>query len=182
MKGIIFNVFNAMIEEKFGLEMWDDLITTTQPASGGIYTAGQTYPDIELLSYVACLSQKTNIPVPDLIRIFGEYTLIQLSKLYPKFFEHRNLKNFLLSIHDYIHVEIKKLHPDAQLPVIKYEDNEKNKLVIKYYSERKLCHLAEGLLQGAASYFNEQIGYHQSACVHNHSDHCRFEIIFNNTL
>jgi hypothetical protein len=35
MKGIIFTVFNKLVEEKFGLQVWDQLIQATKPASEG---------------------------------------------------------------------------------------------------------------------------------------------------
>ena len=149
MKGVIFNVFNQMIEEKFGLETWQELIDKTNPSSGGIYTSIDTYSTNELFSMVVALSQLKNIPVEALVLAFGEYAFVQLAKLYPQFFKGKDIKQFLLSIHGHIHVEVEKLYPGAELPSFTYEEPSANQLVMIYSSPRKLCKLAEGLIEGA---------------------------------
>jgi hypothetical protein len=52
MKGIVFTTLNDMVEEKFGLETWEALLDKVHPESKGVYTAGGTYKDAELISYV----------------------------------------------------------------------------------------------------------------------------------
>ncbi len=178
MKGIIFNVFNKLVEEKFGLETWDALIEETQPASRGAYTSAGTYADQELFAMVGVLSKKTGAPATDLVRIFGEYTLHELAKAYPVFFKHDSLKSFLQSIHGVIHVEVRKLYPDAGLPEITYEDPGPDQLVMIYRSPRKLCALAEGLTQGAAAHFKEKVSVQQTKCLHNGETECRLELRF----
>lgn len=178
MKGIIFNVFNRLVEEKFGLETWDALIQETRPQSKGAYTSAGTYSDAELFAFVGALSKKTGMPVADLVKAFGEYTLHALARAHPIFFHHTSLKPFLQSIHSVIHVEVRKLYPDAGLPEISYEDPSPDELVMRYRSPRKLCVLAEGLIQGAAQHFKESVSISHPQCMHRSDPECRLELRF----
>jgi len=50
-----------------------------------------------------------------------------------------------MMVDELIHVEVKKLYKDAQLPEFNYEDHIDDKLTMIYRSPRKLCFLSEGL-------------------------------------
>ena len=49
MKGIVFTLLNELVEEKFGPEVWEKALEIAKPASEGIYTAGDTYSEKELI-------------------------------------------------------------------------------------------------------------------------------------
>ena len=162
MKGIVYTLFNQLVEEKFGIEVWDEILDEVQPESEGIYTTTETYDNTELFALVGALSEKTNIPVNDLVKAFGQFSLGEFARRYPVFFENVNAKEFLQSIHDVIHVEVKKLYTDAELPTFTYEDPAPDKLILHYNSPRKLCVFAEGLIDGTAEYFETGIEYTQT--------------------
>ncbi len=179
MKGIVFTLFNELVENQFGLVVWDKLLETVNPASEGIYTAGETYPDEELFALVQALSDHTQIPAPDLVRAFGVFMFPHLSERYPGFVtDQSSLKVFLKTVHDVIHVEVKKLFPEAGLPVIEYQDPSDKALVMLYRSPRKLCHLSEGLITGASKHFKTEVTIAHPICMHKGSDHCRLELTF----
>lgn len=175
MKGIVFNILNEMIEEQLGMEAWDTLLTQTE--LDGIYVATQTYPDEELLTLVAAAQAHTGVPAADLIRAFGEYMVPRFAKNYPVFFENEdNLKSFLLTVDQVIHVEVRKLYPEAGLPEFQYEDRDDDSLTMIYRSPRKLCALAEGLIAGSAKHFNQSYDLAHDICMLNGSDHCKLEL------
>ena len=178
MKGMVFVLFSEMIEERFGFELWDELITSTKPDSDGAYVATDIYPDQELLAYVATMSEKFGVPGNELVYAFGEYMLGRFASIHPQFFEDHELKSFLKSVHDVIHVEVKKLHPDAVLPHFDYEDTGPGTLVMLYRSPRQLCALAEGLIAGAANHFGVGVTSVHDTCMHHGADHCRIELQF----
>ena len=53
----------------------------------------------------------------------------------------------------FIHVEVRKLYPDATLPRIETERTGKDGLIVTYRSDRHLGDVAEGLIQGAIDHF-----------------------------
>ena len=86
----------------------------------------------------------------------------------------------LLAVHDIIHVEVKKLMEGATPPNLYYEgvDGDPDKLVIHYESERGLCALMEGLLDGVSEHFGVEVGYEQTACTHQGAERCTFALEF----
>lgn len=178
MKGIVFNIFSDLVTDNFGLDTWDRLIEQTSPSSDAVYTSTEVYADEELVAYVTELSAITGAAAPDLIRTFGTYMMHRFKTIHPEFLEGHTARSFLESVHDVIHVEVKKLHPDTLLPTFEYQSKGENQLTMIYSSPRKLCHLAEGLIVGTAELFNEAIDLHQSKCMHEGAEKCHLELDF----
>jgi hypothetical protein len=178
MKGIVFNLLNDLVEQEFGMDVWDDMIDVTAPESQAIYTSVEVYPDEELLAFVGAIARHTDTDVGDVLRLFGKYMLARFAQIHPEFFQGHTAKSFLKSVHDVIHVEVRKLHPDVVLPDFEYEIPADNQLVMKYHSPRALCRLAEGLIDGAADHFGVDIALEHSACMHDGADHCILGLTF----
>jgi hypothetical protein len=154
MKGIIFTEFLTMVEKKFNMDMVDDIIESEKLSSGGAYTAVGTYDHREMNMLVGKLSEKTGIPLPDLLQAFGEYLFTTLATSYPTFLTNANgLIDFLMSIENYIHIEVLKLYPDAELPRFQSVLLDENTLELYYQSERHYGDLAHGLILGAITYY-----------------------------
>jgi len=178
VRGVIFTVLCDMLEEQHGLSFLNEVIDQANLESGGIYTAGGDYPSEEVDKIVLLLERKLGVPKEFILRSYGEYLLGALVTSFPHFFEVEGLKQFLLGVHDYIHVEVTKLYPDSRLPDFRCADQELSQLTMTYYSERKMCHLAEGLIAGAARHFNEEYSLVQSRCLHRGDDSCQFDLVF----
>ena len=176
MKGIVFDILNDMVEEQFGLEAWDNLLDAV--GSDGIYVATQSYPDEDLLALVAAASEATEIPAQDLVFEFGKYMVPKFYERYAGFFDaHERTKDFLLTVDEVIHVEVRKLFPDAGVPEFRYAEAN-GTLTMEYRSPRKLCALAEGLIEGSATHFGEVATIGHDVCMHNGADHCQLAVSF----
>ncbi|CAM3672209.1 heme NO-binding domain-containing protein [Vibrio aquimaris] len=179
MQGAVFTAFSDMIIEKMGMEMLDDLIDSTEPESGGVYTAGGNYADSELINMVGVLAEKTNLPAGELVRAFGHYLFKKLYDSCPADISQiTDLKTFLLAIDSVIHKEVKRLYPQAYLPTFAYEEQDDGSLVIYYNSDRALCELAEGLIVGASEHFNQPIHLAHPECLHRDDQHCKIIVSF----
>lgn len=177
MKGVIFTEFLEMVEQKFDYEMVDKLLTNTDLPSGGTYTAIGTYSHTEMVSLVVKLSQETSVPIPNLLRVFGAYLFKTFSKTYAHFIKDApDAFTFLKSIHNYIHVEVKKLYPDAELPHFYIEHPEPNTLIMDYQSVRKMSDLAYGLIEACLEYFDENASISQEA-INDEGTLVRFVIV-----
>ena len=178
MKGIVFNMLNDLVEEHFGMDTWDDLIESTAPASGGIYTSVEIYSDEEILAYVHAIAALTGKTPADVLRLFGDYMLGRFASIHPEFFAEHTIKSFLKSVHDVIHVEVEKLHPDVILPNFTYADPADDALVMNYHSPRQLCHLAEGLIEGCSRHFGVEVALKHEVCMHDGAEHCVLDLQF----
>lgn len=154
MKGIVFTEFLEMVADKFSEDMVDDIIDDSELPSGGVYTAVGTYSHAEIVELVVSLSKRSNIEVPDLIRAFGQHLFQRFSELYPSFFpDGITAFDFLESVENYIHIEVRKLYPDAELPSFDTRRENDTTLVMLYSSAHPFATLAEGLIQGCMSHF-----------------------------
>ena len=158
MKGIVFTEFIEMVETKFSPELADDLLDSCDLPSGGAYTSVGTYDHTEMATLITALSERIELPVSQCIHTFGVYLFERFNALYPTFFDgHTCALDFLAGIEDVIHVEVKKLYPDAQLPRFDIERPHTNTLIMTYRSERHLGDLAHGLIEQCIRHFDQSI-------------------------
>jgi hypothetical protein len=158
MKGVVFTEFLEMVEERFSIDMVDDLLDDAQPASGGAYTSVGTYDHAEMVALVRALAERTRMSSAELLCAFGERLFGRFVVAYPRFFDEVTTAfQFLAGIEDIIHAEVRKLYPDAELPAFEVERHEVDELVLVYDSGRHLEDLAEGLIRGCGAYFGEHI-------------------------
>ncbi len=177
MKGVVFTEFIEMVESAFSPEVADRIIEETSLASGGAYTAVGTYDHDEIIQLVQALSQESGVSVPDLVRTFGQHLFGRLVTAYPQFLEgvESNL-DFLERVEDVIHVEVRKLYPDAELPTFAFSRVNRDCLELDYRSPRPFADLAEGLILGCAEHFAEEIELQREPLTNGPETHVRFTI------
>lgn len=158
MKGIVFSEFLELVEDKFGLEIADEIIDEADLPSGGAYTSVGTYDHAEIVSLVVLLSEKTEIPVETLLHVFGEHLLTRFVAMYPQFFTNvTNCFDFLDTIENRVHVDVLKLYPEAELPTFETTNKTDDVMEMVYTSNRPFSALAYGLIIGSAKHYGESI-------------------------
>jgi hypothetical protein len=129
-----------------------------------------------LVSEAAKTLQK---PSEAILRWFGRNAMPLLAEKYPSFFAGPNTtRRFLLSLNDIIHPEVRKLYPGAHVPIFDFDSSSPDVLVVGYKSERKLCALAHGFVEGAADHYREDLSFVQTQCMHRGDEKCVFRIHF----
>lgn len=157
MKGIVFTEFLELVEEKFGLKTVQEIIDEVNSETNGVYTSIGTYNHGEMVLMVSKLSEISGLSVPNLLEIYGEHFFAILAKNYPQFMQKNDLFSFLQTIDNYIHPEVLKLYPDAELPKFTAAQIETNQLQLVYQSKRKMIDFAIGLIKGASNHFKENV-------------------------
>ncbi|KAA0874421.1 heme NO-binding domain-containing protein [Nitrincola tapanii] len=157
MKGMVFTEFLEMVETTFSADMVDDILEDADPASGGAYTAVGIYDHQELVDMVLALAKRTGNAPTELVQAFGRHLFSVFYQRYPTFFDGvEDAFSFLAQVEDFIHPEVLKLYPDAQLPRFDCQ-RDGDQLEMIYHSSRHFADLAEGLIAGCAQHFKEQI-------------------------
>ncbi|WP_425658272.1 heme NO-binding domain-containing protein [Tenacibaculum ascidiaceicola] len=155
MKGIVFTEFLDLVEDKFGIEMVDKIIEQSELDSGGVYTAIGTYKFSEMLQLLENLSNNTRVSTDDLLLVYAEHFFSVIEDSYPGLLATYNDPiEMLSSIEDHIHVEVKKIYPDAELPTFLVEEKTENSLVMLYKSSRAMHHFGLGLMNKTFEHFN----------------------------
>ncbi|MGB5980872.1 MAG: heme NO-binding domain-containing protein [Nonlabens sp.] len=157
MKGIVFTEFLELVEEKFGFSMVDTIIDNSELPSGGVYTSIGTYSFSEMLQLVTNLSKETAIPVDDLLLVYGEHFFRVVETSYVGLLEtYKDPIEMLSSIENHIHVEVRKIYPDAELPTFEVLSKDSDRLQMKYTSSRAMHHFGLGLMNKTFDYFNQE--------------------------
>ncbi len=157
MKGIVFTEFLEMVEADFGPDMMEDIIDSSELESGGAYTSVGTYPDSEMIQLLTQLSEKSGVSTSVLLNKFGHAMLRSFAKKYSHWISDCGHGfDLLMKVDNYIHIEVKKLYPEAFLPKFNHERIDEHTLIYKYSSPRKMGDLAEGLIEGTMEAFGHQ--------------------------
>jgi len=157
MKGMVFTEFLDMVDDLFGETMTERIVLACDLPSGGAYTATGNYDHREMLSLVAALHRETGHGVQALCRSFGSYLFARFTRIYPQFFEQEDTAfSFLDRVEHYIHVEVRKLYPDAKLPSIRCRQLSEHQMELTYRSHRCLAPVCHGLILGCCEHFRQK--------------------------
>ncbi len=158
MKGIVFREFIDMVEDQFSLETADTIIAASELSTDGAYTSVGTYPHSEMVSLVVNLSKQTGQPVPALLNHFGRHLFKRFTVIHPQYVtSYQSAFELLKQLDGNIHVEVKKLYIDAELPSFTYEALPDGGMHFDYRSHRALADFAEGLIEGCIAHFGHAI-------------------------
>jgi hypothetical protein len=104
------------------------------------------------------LSKVSEIPMPELLKAFGEHLLGRFSVGHANVFKsYGGTFDFLAALDAIIHKEVRKLYPDAELPRFQVAERTPQRLVLLYQSARHFADLAEGLIRGCAKHYGEAL-------------------------
>ena len=157
MKGIVFTELLEMVEDRFSVETAEEIVDRAELPSGGAYTSVGTYDHRELLSIVGQLSDVSGMPARDLIMVYGRHLFSRFVELFPSMFEGVDCPlDFLGSVESHIHVEVRKLYPDAELPKFETTRVDEHSLDMVYRSERPFADVAEALITGCLEHFGNR--------------------------
>lgn len=158
MKGFVFTELFNLVENKFGYKTLQNTIKRSNVPNNGVYVSGGYYTIEELNSLVLALSEETGIPAQELLFLYGRHLFSILIKSYSFFADGKKSPiEFMASVDEYIHVEVRKLHPNAELPSFKIESQTEDSIVLIYESKRGLEAFAKGMMFGCADFYNTVI-------------------------
>lgn len=158
MKGMIFTEYIDFVTDTFGVEVCESMIDACTLTDDGAYTAVGTYDHKELVAMVVQLSEATKTPPSDLVKAYGSHLFGVLAGKYGAMVQGMNTSfDLLKQIEDVIHVNVRKLYPDAELPKFEIDQPAPDELVLHYRSERGLADVAEGLMRGCFAHYGESI-------------------------
>jgi len=156
MKGIVFTEFLDMATDTFSPEVVEQVLDMSDLESEGVYTAVGTYSPEEMTELVTNLAEVTGIPAHDLVMALGRHLFSQFTVKFPQFLDnHTSVMDFVPQVESYVHLEVRKLYPDAELPTFESVIIDPDTLELTYRSSRHLADLAQGLLEGCMEHFGE---------------------------
>ena len=177
MRGLVFTEFLDFVESVAGPEMVETMLDSCDLKSGGAYTAVGTYDHQEILKMLTFLHSATGQEVSDMVTAFGENLFGRLIAHHPGILsDGKGLLDFLEGIETHIHREVRKLYPDAELPVFEARRPDDRHLVLDYRSSRPFADLALGMIRGAARHFSDEIDVQRHDLSAQAGQGARFEV------
>lgn len=177
MKGIIFREFIGMVESRFSLETADAIITASDLRTSGAYTNVGTYPHEEMVQLVTHLSALTRIPVSDLLSAFGRHLFKRFAHIHPDYVTSQvNAFDLLRVLDGHIHVEVRKLYAEVELPSFEHIERSDGSMIFVYRSVRALADFAEGMLRGCIDHFKEPMQVDRYDLPGSNGTHTEFTI------
>lgn len=156
MKGLVFISFIEFLELRLGVPALEQLLASTELASGGAYTSVGSYEDAEFGVLLGAGCGALGEEAGEVLEEFGVYLFRRLA------WEHEDLVGdytgvieLLRRLDEHIHPAVKAIHPDAEVPEFEVIREEGASIVLEYRSARSLPTLARGLLRGCFEHFGE---------------------------
>lgn len=175
MKGVVFNLLEQVVVREYGENVWEDLLDAT--GLSGTYTSLGSYPDQEMLSLVGAASTALKLQPNEVLRWFGRRAMPLLAGHYPAFFTpHQDTLSFVMSVNAIIHPEVRKLYAGAGCPHFHFEKDANGGLLMGYNSERRLCALAHGFIEGAGDHYAQTMTVEHPRCMHQGDESCQLRI------
>jgi hypothetical protein len=175
VKGVVFNLLEEFVRRAHGEDVWDALLARARLE--GAYTSLGNYADEDLGALVGAASQMLGQPPAVIVRTFGRQALPMLAEKYPNFFRpFPSTRPFLLALNEIIHPEVNKLYRGAETPEFDFDATSPDVLVMGYASRRRLCEFAQGLIEGAAAHYGEEVAIEQTRCMDRGDLRCEFHI------
>lgn len=167
MKGVIFVELVKMAEEAFGETVVDDVLGKADLDNDGAFTTVGNYPCSELVKIVVAFSEHSGLSPEVLQRKFGHWMMEHFVDHYPNFFEGKTDTFSLLEVVDgEIHVEVKKLYPDAELPVFDAVRKTPDHLELTYSSPRPLVAFCHGMIEASLEKFDQEADIQRCPVAH----------------
>ncbi|GAC1505576.1 MAG: hypothetical protein NVS2B12_19330 [Ktedonobacteraceae bacterium] len=144
--------------------------------------ASHVYNDATLVAGVGVASRLTELPADILLREYGRY--FQMNGLTNHLCAHvvnqfQSGRDLLLAMSS-IHARLRHVHSGVTPPLFKYETpaNNPRGLILTYDSDRHLCPVLLGAIEGAADRYGEQAQIVEQTCVKKGASACRFIVNF----
>ncbi|GAA6193974.1 guanylate cyclase [Phaeobacter gallaeciensis] len=157
MKGVVFVELLRMAETVLGEEAVDQVLDQTELQSNGAFSAVGNYPCRELLSLVDAFGERLGAP-PEALQVkFGHWMFSRFVEGYPEFFDgKKDAFEMLEAIEGEVHVEVRKLYPEVELPSFATNRPLPSQLRMVYESDRPLMHFCLGLIEACIAHFEDQ--------------------------
>lgn len=143
-----------------------------------IYVPVTEYDDGEAMAIVGAAVETTDLSQEELLVAFGEYLVDPLVSTYGVHVDGEwTALELLANVETYIHEALRaKNVSEFTPPDVSAERVDESTVRMVYRSDRGLCQLIPGLLDGIAGHYGTELATTERRCMHEGADHCEFVI------
>jgi hypothetical protein len=156
----MFVEFLGLVEKHHGLDTVDAIVDHLdgELTTGGAYTTVGNYPHGELLAMAVTLCSLTGAQMPAVLRAFAAHLMGVFRRMHGEYFDTaEDVFAFLMSVEHHIHVDVRKLYPDARPPLVRGQMLDDGAMQLTYESTRPLAQLALSMTEMAGEAFGQPL-------------------------
>ena len=181
MLGLIFLTWEKYISERFGEALLQQYRSNMGETTSAALVAGRYYDDALLVRGVETASQLARWPMDVMLREYGRYYITNglTGKLcsYLLTGVHSG-EELLLAMRD-SHARLRNTFEGATPPAFEYGTaRDPYTVVLLYRSERRLCPVLQGAIEGAALRYQQTVSIQEHTCMNRGASACQFEARF----
>jgi heme-NO-binding protein len=176
LHGLIFVTWEKYLLERFGPNFLNAYRTAIGETVAMAPLASRLYDDATLLAGVGAANKLSGFDVDTLLREYGRYFIINgltshlctyvLDQVY-------NGRDLLLAMRN-VHARLRMTREGVTPPLFNYEFTPySNEVILLYDSDRHLCSVLWGAIEGAAIRYNEQVAIVERSCMKQGASVCR---------
>jgi heme-NO-binding protein len=181
MLGLIFITWEKYLSERFGNTFLQNYRAQMGETLATALMASRYYDDELMLQGVGLVSHITHMPADTLLREYGRYFVSNAltGKLCAYLLSQiHSGRELLLAMRD-THARLRVAFEGATPPVFEYSTGtDPNEVILTYRSERHLCPLLHGAIEGAALRYGEYVQIIERTCMKQGANACRIETRF----
>ncbi|MBU5437024.1 heme NO-binding domain-containing protein [Tissierella sp. MSJ-40] len=156
MKGTIVSAWVKTCKSLFGDNLTNEALEHFNINPKKIFRPTEDIEDRAAIGFVNYIANKIGEEPYEVWRKMGNNNIFTFSQDYPAFFRYKSLYSFLSAMYD-IHVIVTKRIPGAKPPILHMKAIDKKKAVMSYSSPREMFGYFQGMLEGAAMFYKEDI-------------------------
>jgi len=156
MKGSVVSIWLGTIENVWGQNVKVQAMDSVGWAADKMISPLDDIDDQTIFKVMGNVGGQVGLSTEEVWRVLGKNNILSFSKWFPSFFERSSLKAFLMMM-DTVHAQLTKMIKGAKPPRMIPKEIDNTTFTITYQSSRGLFDYLQGLLEGAAEYFNEKM-------------------------
>ncbi|MFA9426125.1 heme NO-binding domain-containing protein [Natronorubrum sp. A-ect3] len=176
MHGIILKTLQAFVVDTYGEDAWLS-IQREADLEEKVYVPVTVYPDRDVYELVHTAGELTDQSPRTILAQYGKWVVPSLLETYDLHIDDEWDGLELIANIQQFHTSLRTRDlTTLTTPRIRSERIDENQVKITYDSDRKLCDIARGAIEGVADHFDENLVYEEQTCMHDGDDACRFDI------
>ena len=177
MHGIVLKQLKEFVIENYDRETWERL-QHESGVGGKVYVPVTEYPDEDVLALLETAVELTGLEQSELLRAFGTFLVAPLVETYGV---HVNGDwdglELIANVETYIHEALRAKQLSTYTPpALESAWIDDERVLVVYDSDRKLCHLAKGIIEGVGEHFGEPLETTEESCMHDGATQCTFVV------
>jgi predicted hydrocarbon binding protein len=175
MHGVVHRELKEYVDERIDDGAWERV----RDAAGiepKLYLPVSHYPDEEFTALIDVIAGLSGHDRETVLTNFGRFLAPELLSTFRSHVRDGWDALDLLEGLPAIYERIDGGDDEADLPTVNCDRVVSDMVVLTYRSERELCHLGVGILQGIGDEYDENLSIEQDQCRHEGDDRCEFTI------